>query len=366
VERVAAALQNEIDTSLALDPSLPGIAATVLAPRIGLTWSGASGMANPEAGERLTPDHAFRIASITKPFTSTVALRLFEQGRFDLFAPITRWLDARTDRALRSAGYRPEGITAYHLLTHASGLRDHAGADTRYGEAVMRDPARCWTHAEQIEFCMAEGAPIALPGLRFSYSDTGYVILAELLERTTGSELHALIREVLDLGPHRFVHTHFERHESPPPGQRRARQSIGEIDVATIDCSCDLFGGGGLISTTGELAVFIREAALGRFFDQPSTLPLALTTPTLLCNPPKEALHSALMRGRWVGGEPCWMHGGFWGAVAAYGPGSDIAIAVSFNQARPGISTAGEPGNPDRPSIADRLIRIARQAALQS
>lgn len=361
-ERTAAALQAELDRSWAADDSLPGIVATVHAPRIDLAWSGVIGGVARDGREPLTSAHVFRIAGATKPYTSAVALRLFEQGRLDLFAPLAPLLARATRVALEAAGHAPERMTPYHLLTHASGLRDHAGPDSPYGELVMKDPGHVWSHAEQLELCMSLGGPLSQPGRRFSYSDTGYLILGDILEQITGEPLHSLMRRLLHFDRLGLVQTHFERHEVAPAGQLRAGQYYGALAAAGIDCSCDLSGGGGLVATTKELATFYRAAALGELFDRPQTLALALATPSLEFNPPLQALHSALMRGRRVGGEPCWMHGGFWGVVVAYAPASDVTLALSFNQAVAGPSTVGDPEQPEQTSLADRLALIAQIA----
>lgn len=358
----AARLQAELDRSWAADPSLPGIVATVHAPSIGLAWSGACGGLKRSGGQPLTPTHAFRIASVTKPFTSSVALRLFEQGRLDLFAPIAPLLDNGTRQQLEAAGYEPTRIAAYHLLTHSSGMRDHGAPESGYGEAVLGNPARVWSHAEQVECCMSMGGPLSRPGTHFSYSDTAYLILGDLLERVGGQPLHWLMRKLLHFDRLGLVQTHFERHEPPPQGQLRAGQYFEAVDVACIDCSCDLSGGGGLVATTDELARFFRAACLGRLFDHRRTLALALATPSLLFTPPRDALHSPLMRGRWIGDQPSWCHGGFWGSLAAYFPASDVSMALSFNQARAGESTLGIAGDPACPSLADRLARLAQSA----
>jgi D-alanyl-D-alanine carboxypeptidase len=356
----SAKLQAELSRSWGADPSSPGLVATVHAPRMSLLWSGACGGVLRGADEPLTPAHAFRIASVTKPFTSAVALRLFEMGRLDLFAPISPLLDSSTRKQLEAAGYEPTRIAAYHLLTHSSGMRDHGGPESRYGEAVLRDPTHVWTHDEQVAFCMSIGGPLSQPGTHFNYSDTAYVILGDVLERAAGRPLHLLMRELLHFDRLGLEQTHFERHESPPTGQMRAGQCFDDIDVASIDCSCDLSGGGGLVATTDELARFFRAACLGELFDHRQTLALALATPSLLFTPPRDALHSPMMRGRWIGDEPSWCHGGFWGVLAAYFPASDFSMALSFNQARAGESTVGRPGDAARPSLADRLARVVQ------
>ncbi len=360
-EALETELNAELQKALATDTSLPGILATVRAPRLGLDWSGAAGSVARGGTEALTPQHAFRIASVTKPFTSAVALQLHEQGRLSLFAPISALLADDVRQALAAAGYAPERITLHHLLTHSSGMRDHAGRTTNYAETIMGDPAHVWTHVEQVAACMALGGPLSQPGTHFAYSDTAYLILGDILERVAGQPLHVLMRQGLHFQRLGLVQTHFERHEPTPAGQPRAGQTIGDVDVATVDCSCDLSGGGGLISTTGELATWFRAAALGELFNEPQTRSLALFTPSLLFTPP-DVLHSALMRGRVVGIEPSWMHGGAWGLAAGYCPGSDIAWALSFNQIYAGVSTIGVPGDPRQPSLADRLLTLVQRA----
>jgi CubicO group peptidase (beta-lactamase class C family) len=109
---------------------------------------------------------------------------------------------------------------------------------------------------------MSLGGPRSQPGTHFSYSDTAYVILGDLLERVGGRPLHLLMRELLHFERMGLVQTHFERHELPPVGQKRAGQYLDGIDGATLDCSIDLSGGGGLIATTEELARFFRLACL--------------------------------------------------------------------------------------------------------
>ena len=360
------ALQAELEATLASDSSLPGIIATVRGPRLGLDWSGACGAVNLGATNGLTTHHAFRVASVTKPFTAAVALRLFELDQLSLFAPIEHYLQVDVRTALRANGYAPDRITFYHLLTHSSGMRDHAGRTSNFISQLQSDPTHQWTHEEQIAQCMDMGGPLSEPGTHFFYSDTAYVILGDLLEHVTGQPLHTLMRELLKFDEQGLNQTHFERYEETPPWQHRAGQYLGTLDVSTIDCSADLSGGGGLISTTDELATFMRALALGEVFDRPETLSIGLTTPSLVFVPQVDSLHSALMRGRFIGREPAWMHGGAWGVSAGYCPACDMSWAVSFNQVLANQSTLGITGNFSKTSLVDRLALIVQRAAQPS
>jgi D-alanyl-D-alanine carboxypeptidase len=350
-------LQAEIERSLALDPSLPGIMATVEIPKHCFAWSGACGLARRGSPAALTPEHAFRIASVTKVYTAATVMRLIEQGRLTLFEPIEARLLPASAAALRSAGHAPERITLFHLLTHTSGLVDHAASEN-YMQAIQAAPQRRWTRAAQIDFAMQLGGPVAELGREFSYSDTGFILLGEIIEGVSGQPLPAVIREQLGFKRLGLKQTHFETLEAEPPGQVRAHQYIGDWDGLEVDASCDLYGGGGLISTTQEIATFLRALLRGELFDQAQTLAMALMTPSVRFKP-GDFLHSALLRGRCWGSESCWGHGGFWGIGAAYFPAHDAALVTAYNQVECNAHTAG---SPEQAGLMGRLAVILHNA----
>src|SRR5206468_13081783 len=96
-------------------------------------------------------------------------------------------------------------------------------------------------------------------GTDFHYSDTGYVLLGEILERQTGHSLAGAYRSLLGLDRLGLLHTYLETLE-PTPAQAtpRAHQYLGTTDTAGFDPSFDLYGGGGLVSTVNDLTRFYR------------------------------------------------------------------------------------------------------------
>ena len=88
-------------------------------------------------------------------------------------------------------GYDLNKITIRHLLTHTAGLFDHAGSNT-YIEKVFADPFHEWTRTEQVQGCVDWGDPLFEPGEQFSYSDTGYILLGEIIENVTGNLTYLL------------------------------------------------------------------------------------------------------------------------------------------------------------------------------
>ncbi len=90
---------------------------------------------------------AFRIASVTKTFTSAATHRLAELGLLKLDDPIAAHLLPETVATLRERGYETDKITVAHLLAHTSGIPTHESE--QYTAAVLAEPGRRWTRREQ-------------------------------------------------------------------------------------------------------------------------------------------------------------------------------------------------------------------------
>jgi D-alanyl-D-alanine carboxypeptidase len=123
----------------------------------------------------LPADSVFPIYSITKTLTAICVLRLAETGSLRLADAARDWLP-EVDI--------PGTITLTHLLRHTSGLRDY-GPLPEYHEAVRTRPDRPWTRQGFLDSVMSAGL-LFTPGDRFSYSNVGYMLLAEIIEHTSG------------------------------------------------------------------------------------------------------------------------------------------------------------------------------------
>ncbi|HVB27995.1 MAG TPA: serine hydrolase domain-containing protein [Mycobacteriales bacterium] len=324
-----AALYKDLLDTLALETgsATPGVAVTILGD--GERWSGA---------RNVDPDACFRIASVTKTFVAAAVLRLHEDHRLDIFAPLPPSCEG-TDQ-LAAAGADLTVLTPLHLLAHTSGLPDHS-ADPDWRAAVLRHPARRWTRGEQLAQALHQSL-LGPPGEVFSYSDTGYVILGALIEQATGLPLGQALRAVLGYAELGLSDTWFERGDTapatPPP---RMTQYAGETDVGTLDCSIDLFGGGGLISTTRDLAHFAGQLMRGDVLRHRSSL-------DIMKHPGTHAGRAEQGLGLFQldpAGEPLWGHTGFWGtAMAATDDGRwSIAVVVAHAPGMGGLDPTGLP-----------------------
>ena len=343
-------LQSALDRFVAANPAAPGVVATVRSPGRGIDWSGAAGLADRGAKTPLTPTHAFRIASVTKLFVAATALRLAEDGRIDLASPIAAYVDPASTTQLRAGGYDPGKILVRQLLTHTSGIADYA-QNPLYAGALLGNPAHKWTRREQIQFAMDKAKPVGAPGQRFGYSDTGYILLGEIIERATGKPLSAAVRQTLGFDRLRLADSFWEDGKDRPARARpMAKSYLGDIDTSALDASFDLFGGGGIVSTTQDLTSFVRAAATGHVFARPGTTVAALAVPAAERDA-SEAPYAQM--GTWltIGGEQCWGHTGFFGTFAFNCPMSDTTYAVQY----------GLGGVPVR--IADLLEALSRAAS---
>jgi D-alanyl-D-alanine carboxypeptidase len=324
VERLKAALEGQPGKA-----GVVGEALAVIGPGGRWAWSGAAGDAR-RGGPPMDPRYAFRIASVTKPFVAAAILRLMEERRIDIDGPIRPLISQETSGILIAGGYDPDLITVRQLLTHTSGLYDHA-ADPRYAAAVLADIHHHWTRTEQIRLAIQYGKPIGKPGERYGYSDTGYVVLGEIVERLNGQPIGRSVRELVDFQRLGLNNTWWEGEETMPPGVPGiADVFYGATDVQGLDPTFDYYGGGGLVSTVGDLARFYRALLLGEVFNDRRTLVIMMSvTPA---ERPAGRVDTNAVHAIMVGGHECWGHTGAWGGVGAYCPTLDISFAWTQNQ----------------------------------
>ena len=268
----------------------------------------------------LKGDEGFRIASITKPYVAATVFRLTEAGRIDLDAPITRWLPQAWMQQLERDGYEPGRITVRHLLSHTSGLADHAQTQ-QFLQAITRDPQSEWTRARDVARLVEWADPVGTPGEKFVYSDTGYVLLGEIVEEVTGQDLPDAVRTQLGFDKLGLQRTWWERYEDPR-GRRRAHQVFQGADTYTWNPSMDLYGGGGLVASAADVTKFFDALLDGRVFRKPETLAQMLSREGVPADSPyRFGLFVYDKAANSIG------HSGFWGTLVMREPVSGRTIS---------------------------------------
>ncbi|HEX7021948.1 MAG TPA: serine hydrolase domain-containing protein, partial [Trueperaceae bacterium] len=162
------------------DTNLPGLAAAVVHDGE-LLWGRGYGLADQDSGAPVTLDTRFRIASITKTFTSVALLQLRDQGKLRLDDPVSDYLDWFD---LRFPG--APAIRLYHLLTHTSGLPRDA--------TVPHWTDDCFQSWDELVETTRQRAPTAPPLARFGYSNLGFSLLGGVVEAASGMPWDAYLQ----------------------------------------------------------------------------------------------------------------------------------------------------------------------------
>ena len=317
-------------------PNSPGHLMWVISPEY--TGGAAFGTLELGASAPLEVDTPIRVASVTKTFVAASVLRLAETGRLGLDDPISQHLSPIYLGMLSGDGYDVDAISVRHLLTHTSGIADYAGYEENYeGEFQRRieaDPTFQWDRELEVQFAVDNYDPLAEPGAEFHYADTGYVLLGDLLERAMGvTSYGAAIAELVGFDELGLTSTFVERLDRPAPDKPLGHQYIGTLDYTNIDPGQDMYGGGGMVSTTREISMFFDALLGGRVFDKPETL-TEMITPAADAEPGSEAASEGL--GIFLvtspSGETCYSHTGYGGTTAITCPDSGITMTITVQQ----------------------------------
>lgn len=162
----------------------------------------------------VTLESLFPIASITKPVVATAVMQLVEQGRLLVSDPVASFVPEFAQQG-------KQHVTAWHLLTHTSGLSE--SSQTLLALVAQRAPASAYLDA-----ACAAGLSFE-PGSQYEYGNLGFVLLAELITRLSGQHYPQYIREQI-LAPLGMHETAFG-----PVDTGRAAPSHNFGDAATME-----------------------------------------------------------------------------------------------------------------------------------
>ena len=139
-----------------------------------LVYSRGYGYANLDYGIPITPDSVFDVASVTKQFSAASIVMLAQEGRLSLDDNVRQWLPELPEF--------DQPITLQHMLNHSSGLRDYL---TLFPLAGRNDHFPI-SHPQILAMMSRQRAPDFAPGEQYSYSNTAYMLLAQVVERVSG------------------------------------------------------------------------------------------------------------------------------------------------------------------------------------
>ncbi|MES2300079.1 MAG: serine hydrolase domain-containing protein [Pseudomonadota bacterium] len=221
-------------------PSTPGCAVGMRQGE-GAPLLRAYGMADLEHGVANTPDTVFEAGSASKQFTAAAILLLARDGKLALSDDVHKYLPALPDYG--------QPMTLEHLLTHTSGLRDWGSLVEMGG---WPRGTRNFSMEQALELVQRQRALNFPSGQRFSYTNTGYVLLAAIVEKVSGKALPAFTRERL-FAPLGMAHTQWrDNFRRVVAGRAIAYSAAGSGFEQDMPFE-DVIGHGGLLTTVGDL-----------------------------------------------------------------------------------------------------------------
>lgn len=246
-----AAASAKIFTELTTGKPQPGCAASVM--RDGrVLWAGGFGYADLATKRKITPDTLFNIASISKQFTAFAILQLEAAGKLSLDDSIRKFLPELPEYA--------QPVTIRHLLHHTGGLRDYdllaniKGID--YADKLSED--------DTIKLMARQRGTDFAPGSEHVYSNTGYVLLAVVVERASKQTMRDYAAEHI-FGPLGMRETSYVDHYPVDlPALARGYRDDGKGGYAIDESAWEPTGDGQVHTTVRELALWEQNFATGR------------------------------------------------------------------------------------------------------
>ena len=173
--------QQKILESALQQAQINGFSGVILVAEDGkILMEKALGLRTFEEMKPLQPTDIFEMASVSKQFTAMVVLQCMEKGWLNLDDPVEKYLEIPYP-----------GISIRNLLTHTSGLPDY--------QAIMDahwDKSKVATNEDILEYLRRYSPPKEFePGEKYEYSNTGYVLLASIVEKASKRDFIELSRE---------------------------------------------------------------------------------------------------------------------------------------------------------------------------
>lgn len=185
----AQTLADSLDAYMSARARLGQFNGSVLVARSGkVVLEKGYGLANIEHRTPATMTTRYQVASITKNFTAAAILRLQETGRLRLTDSLCTFVAPCPD------AWRP--VTIAHLLHHTSGIPDYEEA-LELGSPAYLDYMLQARSADRIVDA-ARAKPLEfVPGVKFAYSNTAYILLSRIVERASGQSYQDFLRAQL-------------------------------------------------------------------------------------------------------------------------------------------------------------------------
>lgn len=206
--------------------------------------------------DSLDISNSFQLASVSKPFTSTAILQLCERGKIKLSDTVDKYIP----------GFPYKGITIKMLLCHRSGLPDYIEFTDRYYRRNGCYPD--YITNDSVLSMMEKIRPrmLAKPNQKYDYSNTGFMVLASIVERVTGTKFSDYLDEYV-FGPAGMKNTYL--YNLPAKNLKQISVKAFEDDALVPEHYHNgVVGDKGVYSTVADLLLFDKALKRGEILSK--------------------------------------------------------------------------------------------------
>jgi D-alanyl-D-alanine carboxypeptidase len=249
---------------------LPGAVVSIYSENYG-AWSGAAGFS--DVARQLAMDSSMLqyLQSISKTYTAVAIMKLHEDNKIDLDAPLTRYLPAEHSRNLASA----DKITIRMLLNHTSGLPEYSD-NPHFVSYVMLHPTKVFNIEDALIYLKNETL-VFEPGSKHKYCNTNYLVLSMIADVITGDHAAFIDKIIFKklglkntfyrsspgyLNYKNLVHSYWDVLNTGRPAD------ITPLQIANV---ATLKGDDGIVCTPGDAVRFLQGLQEGKLL-KPATL----------------------------------------------------------------------------------------------
>ena len=203
-----------------------------------IIYSNFAGFADFPKKQRLNKSSQFEIASVSKQFTAAAILMLYEQKKLNLNDTVQKFIP----------NFPYNGITIHQLLCHRSGLPDYF----KFAEKYHKDEHFLMTNDSLLNMMTVyKPTPLGTPDKNFEYSNTGYAVLASIVERAAGMPFYQFVKQSI-FAAVGMKNTSFYYYEKNNP-ERYTTGHKGNYKQYERDFLSGVLGDKGILTTAYDL-----------------------------------------------------------------------------------------------------------------
>jgi D-alanyl-D-alanine carboxypeptidase len=308
---------------------IPGATLAVYSPVHGY-FATTAGYAKIENKTKMELCHLQYLQSISKVYMGVAILRLQEQGKIDLDAPITKYLSEKWAGKISRAAE----ITVKMLLQHTSGVPEY-GFEPAYIAQLLQRPNLALSSYDYLNFIA--GKPLLFePGSKHKYSNTNFLLLALIADAITGDHAQLIQKEIFQplglvstkyrnapnyLDDPKLVNVYWDRHAN------EHLENVSQMQKTNVG---SLVGDDGIVTTPLEALAFMRGLMEGKLLSKTSLD----TMLSFVKNEKGDDVYGlGIYRGTY-GGKKAYGHGGSGigaGGILYYLPENQVYVFLSAN-----------------------------------